>query len=106
MGIQVAWLVWFVRLTSCAANANLFVIYLGEFWPRATQPFPKLAILTLLIGILAAINVRGVRTGTRVSNVFTVAKLSSLGPGRSGRCVLPDRRLTASFPNGMVSPAA
>ena len=30
MGIQVAWLVWFVRLTSCAANANLFVIYLGR----------------------------------------------------------------------------
>ena len=25
MGIQVAWLVWFVRLTACAANANLFV---------------------------------------------------------------------------------
>jgi APA family basic amino acid/polyamine antiporter len=38
MGIQVAWLVWFVRLTACAANANLFVVYLGEFWPRAVQP--------------------------------------------------------------------
>src|SRR5438045_1484751 len=54
MGIQVAWLVWFVRLTSCAANANLFVVYLGEFWPRATQSLMKLAVLTLLIGILAA----------------------------------------------------
>ena len=31
MGIQVGWLVWFVRLTACAANANLFVVYLGEF---------------------------------------------------------------------------
>ncbi len=30
MGIQVAWLVWFVRLTACAANANLFVTYLGR----------------------------------------------------------------------------
>ena len=79
MGIQVAWLVWFVRLTSCAANTNLFVIYLGEFWPRATQPIPKLVILTLLVGILAAINFRGVRIGTGVSNAFTIAKLSSLG---------------------------
>lgn len=77
-GIQVAWLVWFVRLTACAANANLFVVYLAEFWPQATQPAMKLAILTLLIGILAAINFRGVRAGTHVSTSFTVAKLTSL----------------------------
>jgi basic amino acid/polyamine antiporter, APA family len=78
MGIQVAWLVWFVRLASCAANANLFVIYLGEFWRQATLPAMKLTILTLLIGILAVINLVGVRAGTRVSTSFTVAKLSSL----------------------------
>jgi amino acid transporter len=78
MGIQVAWLVWFVRLASCAANANLFVIYLGEFWPQATIPAMKLAILTLLIGILAIINFFGVRAGTGVSTSFTVAKLASL----------------------------
>jgi len=79
MGIQVGWLVWFVRLTSCAANANLFVIYLGEFWPHATQPVSKLIILTLLIGILAAINFCGVRAGMGVSNAFTAAKLAALG---------------------------
>jgi amino acid transporter len=79
MGIQVAWLVWFVRLASCAANANLFVIYLGQFWPRATQKAPSLVILTLLIGILAVTNLRGVRMGTHVSNFFTAAKLSALG---------------------------
>ena len=79
MGIQVAWLVWFVRLTACAANANLFVIYLGEFWPRAPQPLPRLIILTVLIGMLAAINFRGVRAGINASSAFTVAKLASLG---------------------------
>ena len=79
MGIQVGWLVWFVRLTACAANANLFVVYLGEFWPHATRPAMKLAILTFLIGILAVINFRGVRAGTQVSNSFTIAKLASLG---------------------------
>src|SRR5215469_8730852 len=78
MGIQVAWLVWFVRLASCAANANLFVIYLGEFWPDATRPVMKLAILTFLVGILAAINFRGVKAGTHVSTSFTIAKLASL----------------------------
>ena len=79
MGIQVAWLVWFVRLTACAANANLFVTYLGEFWPGANSQSAKIAILTLLLGILAAINVRGVKAGARVSTFFTVAKLSALG---------------------------
>ena len=78
MGIQVAWLVWFVRLTACAANANLFVTYLAGFWNRATQPLPKLLILAALIGALAAINFRGVRAGTQVSTAFTVAKLASL----------------------------
>jgi APA family basic amino acid/polyamine antiporter len=79
MGIQVGWLVWFVRLTACAANANLFVVYLGEFWPHATRLAMKLVILTLLIGLLAVINFRGVRAGTQVSNPFTIAKLASLG---------------------------
>jgi APA family basic amino acid/polyamine antiporter len=79
MGIQVAWLVWFVRLTACAANANLFVIYLGEFWPAATLPVNRFVILTLLVGILAAINLRGVHIGAHVSTAFTVAKLASLG---------------------------
>jgi amino acid transporter len=79
MGIQVAWLVWFVRLTACAANANLFVTYLGEFFPGATQTIPRFLILTLLLGLLAAVNVRGVRVGTNVSTAFTIAKLASLG---------------------------
>src|SRR5216684_94623 len=36
MGIEVGWLIWVVRIASCAANANLFVIYLAEFWPPST----------------------------------------------------------------------
>jgi APA family basic amino acid/polyamine antiporter len=79
MGIQVAWLLWFVRLTACAANANLFVTYIGEFWEPATETMAKRVILSVLIGILAVINFRGVRAGTRASNLFTVAKLGALG---------------------------
>ena len=79
MGIEVGWLTWVVRIASCAANANLFVVYLAEFWPQATQPLPRFGILTLLVGILAAVNYYGVRTGALVSNAFTVAKLLPLG---------------------------
>lgn len=79
MGIEVAWLVWFVRLTACAANVNLFATYVGEFWRPATYAVPRFVILTFLVGALAAINFRGVRLGTLVNNIFTAAKLSALG---------------------------
>jgi amino acid transporter len=78
MGIQVAWMLCLGQIAAPAANANLFVIYLGEFWPHATDPLPRALILTVLVGVLASINVRGVRAGTQVSNFFTAAKLVPL----------------------------
>lgn len=78
-GIQTGWLAWLVRLTSAAANANLFVVYLGGLWPQATQPLVRAAILTVLLWLLAAVNLRGVSAGAKLSNVFTVAKLAPLG---------------------------
>jgi APA family basic amino acid/polyamine antiporter len=78
MGIQTAWMLCLGQATAPAANANLFVIYLGEFWPHAKDPLPRFVILTVLVGVLAIINFRGVRGGARVSNVFTAAKLIPL----------------------------
>src|SRR5271163_2857348 len=78
MGIQTAWMLWLGQVAAPAANANLFVIYLGEFFPHAKDPVPRGIILTLLIGLLAWINIRGVRAGTQVSNLFTAAKLVPL----------------------------
>jgi basic amino acid/polyamine antiporter, APA family len=79
MGIEMGWMLWLAQLAAPAANANLFVTYLGEFWPQATSPAPRFLILTLLVGILAAVNYRGVHAGTEVSNLFTIAKLLPLG---------------------------
>ena len=78
IGIQMAWMLCLGQVAAPAANANLFVIYLGEFWPHATDPLPRALILTILVGVLALINVRGVRAGTQVSNLFTAAKLLPL----------------------------
>jgi len=77
-GLQTGWLAWLVRLTAAAANANLFVDYLAEFWPGATGTVVRVVLLTLLLGGLAAINYRGVRVGAQTSNFFTVAKLVPL----------------------------
>ena len=78
MGIQMAWMLLLGQVAAPAANANLFVIYLGEFWPHARDPLARALILTILVGVLALINVRGVRAGTQVSNFFTAAKLIPL----------------------------
>ncbi|HET7292313.1 MAG TPA: APC family permease [Vicinamibacteria bacterium] len=79
VGIQMGWFAWLVRLTSAAANANLFVVYLGEFWPAATRALPRAIVLTAMIWSFALVNVRGVSAGAGTSNLFTVAKLLPLG---------------------------
>jgi len=77
-GILVGWMLYLAQAAAPAANANLFVIYLAEFWPGAKATWPRFVILTLLVGVLALINARGARQGTVVSNVFTVAKILPL----------------------------
>lgn len=78
LGLQTGWLLWLTRVSSAAAVANVFMDYLSGFYPRAREPVSRVAILTILIGGLAFVNVRGVRTGTWVSNVSTIAKLMPL----------------------------
>jgi APA family basic amino acid/polyamine antiporter len=78
VGIEIAWLLWLVRLTAAAAAANLFTNYLTEFWPAVQQPGARLLILALLIGFIAAVNVRGVKSGAAVSSFFAGAKLVPL----------------------------
>jgi basic amino acid/polyamine antiporter, APA family len=78
IGIETAWLLWLVRVTATAAAVNLFTNYLAEFWPHVMEPLPRLAVLTILIGFLAFVNIRGVKSGAAASNIFTVAKLAAL----------------------------
>jgi len=78
IGILVGWTLYLAQTAAPAANANLFVIYLAEFWPRAKEPWPRFLILTLLVWALALVNARGARQGALVSNVFTVAKILPL----------------------------
>src|SRR5262249_30376108 len=72
------WVSCLSRTTATAAGANLFVTYLAQFWPQAKESVPRALVLTLLIGVIAVINYRGVSAGARLSNVFTVAKLVPL----------------------------
>ena len=78
VGIQIGWMLWLAQITALAANANLFVSYLTEFWPAAHGSAVRALTLTLLIGFLAVINVIGVQAGAFLSNILTLAKLLPL----------------------------
>ena len=78
IGLQVGWMSLLTRITAAAAAVNLLVAYVGEFWPGATQPLARLAIISIFLGVLALINYRGVGAGTLMSNVTVVAKLGAL----------------------------
>lgn len=78
IGILVGWTLYLSQAAAPAANANLFVVYLAEFWPRAQSPVPRFLGLSLLIGLLTAINLLGVRQGSTQVNLITIAKFLPL----------------------------
>jgi APA family basic amino acid/polyamine antiporter len=77
-GLLVAWLTWLTRIAAPAAGANLFCVYVAQFFPALKTRTGELLVLALLIGHLAVLNYIGVRTGQRVSNFFTAVKVGFL----------------------------
>jgi amino acid transporter len=77
-GIQIAWLTWLVRLTSGAANANIFLEYLGGFAPGVRGKFVRAIVLLILIGGLAIVNIWGVAAGASLSGFLAGAKIVPL----------------------------
>jgi amino acid transporter len=75
---EVGWMLWFTRATSWASVINVLVSSLGFYWPRATTGTPRGVLITLIIALIAWINVRGIRQSSRVVNALTVAKLLPL----------------------------
>lgn len=78
LAIQNGWLTWLTRIAAVSAVANLFIIYLAEFFPGVTKPLARAAVLIVLIGFLASVNYRGVAGGNQLSNIFTVTKVGLL----------------------------
>ena len=78
VGLQVGWMSYFVRAVTSAVQANLFSTYLAEFWPWASTRSGGMATTGLFIGLLAAINIRGVGSGAQVSNAFALIKITPL----------------------------
>ena len=78
VGIQMAWMGYFVRCITAAVQANLFTTYLVELWPAASSRPAQVAVTFAFIGIQALVNIRSVGSGAAVSNVFAIVKLVPL----------------------------
>lgn len=75
VAFEIGWLMWLARLTAFAANCNLLINYLGYFFPAAANTLWRASIITIVVAVLATINVLGVKQAAMVSNVFTIGKL-------------------------------
>lgn len=78
IGFEVGWLYWIVRVTTFAANCNLFLSYLGFFAPSANSGAARIILISLILAILTAVNFFGVRQSAILTNVFTVGKIVPL----------------------------
>lgn len=78
VGFEVGWLYWIVRVATFAANCNLLVTYLGVFIPGANDGYMRILLVSLVVLIIAAVNLIGVRESATMTNVFTVGKLLPL----------------------------
>ena len=65
--LEVAWLHWLSRLTAAAAAINLFVTYLGYFWPSAQRPLERALVAAAILVVITGVNLLGVKVGTHLT---------------------------------------
>lgn len=78
VGFEVGWLTYLTRLAAVAANYNLFIIYLGYFFPDAATGSLRAVVMLVMISAFALINIRGVRYGAWTVDIVMIAKLVPL----------------------------
>jgi basic amino acid/polyamine antiporter, APA family len=78
VGLQVGWFSLLSVIAAGAANANLFVVYLAGIFPAAAHGAPRILLLTGLIGVPAAVNYFGARSGAGLSSALVIAKILPL----------------------------
>jgi amino acid transporter len=71
-------LLWVVGTFALAAVSTLFADAVGALVPALGGTAARAAVLAVTFALLGAVNVRGVRQGTAVNVIFTVAKLLPL----------------------------
>jgi amino acid transporter len=74
-GLQIGWFWLLAIVGGGAAGTNLFLTYLGAFFPTITHGLPHILAILCLVGVPTVVNYVGVRDGMLLSVTLTVVKL-------------------------------
>lgn len=77
-GFEVGWMLWVVRVTSWASVVNGLADALGYYWPLLRAGTTRYALISGIIFVLTAVNMRGIKLSAWVVNALTVGKLVPL----------------------------
>ena len=78
IGFTCGVLYWLQALFTVASVASAFAGSVGVLWAGANAAIGRTLVLAVLFGVLAFINVRGVKPGARLVEIMAVAKLLPL----------------------------
>ncbi|MBA3671880.1 MAG: APC family permease [Gemmatimonadaceae bacterium] len=78
IGFLVGVMLWLLGCTAMPAVAGVLADTVGRAVPTLATPMARALLLAVTFAVVAAINVLGVRQGTRLNTVLTVAKLGPL----------------------------
>jgi basic amino acid/polyamine antiporter, APA family len=75
---EVGWMMWFTRAASWAAVINVLAAALAFYAPSVGGGIARATLITAIIVVISAINIRGIRQSSFVVNLLTVGKLLPL----------------------------
>lgn len=81
---QIGWIYYVARVTSFAANANVFAAYSAALWPPLGSPAGRATMILAVVGLVTWVNAIGVRRAIRALDIISLLKalpLVLLGTG-------------------------
>ncbi len=78
LAFEVGWMMWFTRAASWASVITVLVSSVGFYWPAVTTGVWRSVLISSIIVLLAAINIRGIKQSSFVVNLLTAGKLIPL----------------------------
>jgi basic amino acid/polyamine antiporter, APA family len=78
VGFQAGWLTFWIRVTALAANLNVFVEYAAVLVPALGESWGRAITMAVVVVVVTAINLVGVKQAAWTVNLFTLAKVAPL----------------------------
>src|SRR4029077_4814025 len=74
----VGWLMYLSRLSAFGAISAIMLDYATPVWPTLQFTTVRVGVVTLFVGLLVGINLRGVGKAALANNLFTTLKAAAL----------------------------